>query len=151
MLEFVGSTLVPSEVLDSDICVNEAYPNLRIAYVPAENRSENEPYPFAIVDTLGEFTIKPLTVEQAKNTMWILQWLYDNDSARHGEKELWNKHLAVGERIKEDRKKAHSEKLREKLDVVSSVARSHLHTYKVNGKKIGADNERPRLGLWDEN
>lgn len=146
--EFVGTSLIPSEVLDSDICVNEAYPNLRIAYQPVEVRAEHSlDKPFALVDQLGGFVIKELSEEMARNTPFLLRWLFENDSARHGEKDLYKKFMDAAAKKETDRKKEEREHLMERAEVAHAVASSPLHTYRINGRKLGADNERPSLGI----
>jgi hypothetical protein len=151
MHEFVGNTLVPSEVIDTDICVAEAYRNLRIAYQPAEMRAEHSSdKPFAIVDELGQFVVKELSVEEAKNTNFVLKWLYDNDNERHDEKDLYHKFLKTQQDIADKRKAADRERLLERTEIAHSIASSPLHSYKINGKKIGSDNEMPYLGLWED-
>lgn len=146
--EFVGTSLIPSEVLDSDICVNQAYPNLRIAYQPAENRAEHSlDKPFALVDQMGGFVIKELSEEMARNTPFLLRWLYENDSTRHGEKKLYDKMIADQAKKVEETKKAEREHLMERAEVAHAIASSPLHTYRINGHKIGADNEFPTLGI----
>jgi hypothetical protein len=146
--EFVGTSLIPSEVLDSDICVNQAYPNLRIAYQPAENRAEHSlDKPFALVDQMGGFIIKELSEDMARNTPFLLRWLYENDSSRHGEKELYNKFLKTQSDKIEATKKADKEKLAERTEIAHAIASSPLHTYRINGRKVGADNDFPYIGI----
>jgi hypothetical protein len=146
--EFVGTSLIPSEVLDSDICVNEAYPNLRIAYQPTEVRAEHSlDKPFALVDQLGGFVIKELSEEMARNTPFILRWLFENDSNRHGEKDLYKNMLKIQEDKENARKKEERDHLLERAEVAHAIASSPLHTYRINGRKLGADNEFPTLGI----
>jgi hypothetical protein len=148
MFEFVGSTLIPSEVLECDAQVNAAYPNLRIAYQPTEQRAEHSAdKPFALVDQLGGFIIKELSEEMARNTTFLMRWLWENDSTRHGEKSLYNKFIDDKAKAEEKRKKEHREHLMERAEVAHAVASSPLHTYRINGRKLGADNEFPTLGI----
>ena len=51
------------------------------------------------------------------------------------------------QREQERRDKLASEKVRELAEVVNSVAKSPLHTYRMNGRKIGIENNYPTLGL----
>lgn len=151
MYEFVGNTLVPSEVMDTDICVNEAYQNLRVAYQPSEVRADHSAdKPFAIVDQYGQFVVKELTAKEAKNTNFVLRWLYENDNERFDEKDLYQRFLKTQQDKIDTQKRADLDRLREKTEIAHAVASSPLHTYRINGKKIGADNEMPYLGLWEE-
>jgi len=146
MYEFVGSTLVPSEVLENDAIINDIYDNLRIAYLPVENRNDREKdKPFAIFDQFAGYVIRELSEAEAKSLNWIQKWLYDNDSERHGADVLYQNMLDRNAKLKAEVDKANREELLEKLDVVHAVAKSNLHTYKVNGVKVGVD--VPYLGL----
>lgn len=148
MFEFVGSTLIPSEVMECDAEVNAAYPNLRIAYQPTENRADHSAdKPFALVDQLGGFVIKELSEEMARNKLFLMRWLFENDSNRHGEKSLYDKMLKVSADKEIARKKEERDHLMERAEVAHAVASSPLHTYRINGRKLGADNEFPTLGI----
>ena len=148
MFEFVGSTLIPSEVMECDAEVNAAYPNLRIAYQPTENRADHSAdKPFALVDQLGGFVIKELSEEMARNKLFLMRWLFENDSNRHGEKSLYDKMLKVSADKEIARKNEERDHLMERAEVAHAVASSPLHTYRINGRKLGADNEFPTLGI----
>ncbi|ALY09294.1 hypothetical protein FDG92_gp22 [Arthrobacter phage Jasmine] len=146
MYEFIGSTLVPSEVLENDAIINQAYDNLRVAYLPVENRNDREKdKPFAIVDQYAGYVIRELSESEAKSLNWIQKWLYDNDSERHGADVLYQNMLDRNAKVKEIAEKAIQEETREKLEKVHAIASSRLHTYKIDGVKIGVD--APYLGL----
>lgn len=146
--EFVGSTLIPSEVLEADALVNRAYENLRIAYQPAENRAEHSiDKPFALVDQYGGFVIKELSEDMAKQGEFILRWLWENDSSRHGEKSLYDKMIAAQQKKVDDQKKKDLERLAERTEIAHAITSSPLHTYRINGRKVGADNEFPYVGI----
>jgi hypothetical protein len=148
MFEFVGSTLIPSEVLECDAQVNAAYPNLRVAYQPTENRAEHSAdKPFALVDQLGGFVIKELSEEMARNTPFLMRWLWENDSARHGEKKLYQNMLDAQAKKEQARKQEERDHLMERAEVAHAIASSPLHTYRINGRKLGADNEFPSIGI----
>lgn len=148
MFEFVGSTLIPSEVKDCDAQVNAAYPNLRIAYQPTEQRAEHSAdKPFALVDQLGGFIIKELSEEMARNTPFLMRWLWENDSTRHSSDDLYNKMLKTQEDKEKARKAVERDHLLERAEIGHAIASSPLHTYRINGRKLGADNEFPTLGI----
>lgn len=148
MFEFVGNTLIPTEVRESDAEVNRAYPNLRVAFMPTEKRAEHSiDKPFALVDQLGGFTIKELSEEMARNTPFLMRWLWENDSARHTASDLYDKMVKAKDDKEKARKAEERDHLLERAEVAHAVASSPLHTYRINGRKLGADNEFPTLGI----
>jgi hypothetical protein len=96
---------------------------------------------------MGGFVIKELSEDMARNTPFLLRWLYENDSTRHGAKTLHDKFLKSQEDAKAAVKKEEREHLMERAEVAHAIASSPLHTYRINGRKLGADNEFPTLGI----
>jgi hypothetical protein len=137
--EFVNGSLIPSEILDNDSEINRNYPNLRLAYMPPEVRaSHSKDKPFALVDGIGEFVIKELTQAEAKNIGFLLRWLWENDSQRHDGRELFAKFHAELAQEKKKKMAPIKEKFHEELEIVHSMARSPLHSYKLpDGRRIG--------------
>lgn len=121
--------------------LQERYYNLGIAWVPPENRSTHEPYPFAIVDTYQNIVIKPLKESQV-NAQFVFTWLWENDSQRVN---TWDKFQKEIEKAKAERDKKNYDKIAEQAEVIHDIQKSPIHNYKINGRTLGADNEKPSL------
>lgn len=146
MHQFVGSTLVPQEVIENDMVINGIYDNLRIAYLPVENRSDlDKDKPFAIIDQFAGYTVRELSEDEAKSLNWIQKWLYDNDSDRHGADVLYRNMQERNAQHRAAVQKVLNDELAEKVEKVHAIASSPLHTYKIDGVKVGVD--VPYLGL----
>lgn len=129
--------------------LNDKYPNLNLAWIPPEDREGNETQPFAIVqlNNIGETIgiIKRLSQFECHSS-FIFKWLWENDSERM---DPWAKYLAEMEKDAEEKRKKEQEFNFELADVVNTVARSNKHEFKINGHKIGSDNNYPTLGLMN--
>lgn len=136
--EFVNGSLIPGTILDIDAEINRLYPNLRLAHIPAERREDHSrSKPFALVDEVGGFVIKELTEAEASNEGFLLRWLWENDSKRHDPRELYNKFQDEVKAAEKARLAPMKEKFHEEIEIVSSMARSPLHTYKLP-KELGS-------------
>lgn len=109
------------------------YPNLRLTQIPVSQREENEEFPFAIRDTDTDEIVKPLRESQC-NRDYVMRWLWENDSNRV---DTYAKFQEEAKAAKEAQLKQAEDRDEEKLDFVSSVLKSPLHTYRHNGKVIG--------------
>lgn len=147
---FQGDRLLSQEMLDLSTEIANRYPNLRLSWIPPENRGENDLEVFAVVqvDTNGDTIaiIKRFTEFECHPNI-VLGWLWENDGQRI---DPWKKFLAEQEKIAQEKREADRQDIYERAEVLNSIARSGLHTYRINGRKIGVDNEVPSLGL-DEN
>lgn len=130
--------------------LNDKYPNLSLAYIPQEDKVKGEQYPFAIIqiDTEGNQVgiIKRLSTFEM-HASFVFNWLWENDSQRM---DPWAKHLAEIQKTEEDKRKREQERNYELAEIVNSVAKSNKHTYRINGHKVGAENNFPTLGLNDD-
>ena len=130
--------------------LNDKYPNLNLSWIPPEDRGENEAQPFAIVqiDSEGNTVgiIKRLSQFEMHGS-FIFNWLWENDSHRM---DPWQKYLS--EMAETERQKREKEKERnyELAEVANAIAKSPLHTYRINGHKVGAENSFPTLGLMPD-
>lgn len=115
--------------------IAERYPNVRLAQVPLNKREIDEPFPFALVDTIGN-VLKELRDSEC-NISFVYRWLYEHDTAARGVKEVYEKFQA--EKKAKERKvtDAIKEKRNENLDIFHSLANSPLHTYRHGDRKIG--------------
>ncbi len=129
--------------------LNDKYPNLNLAWIPPEDRGGNETLPFAIVqidsdgNTVG--IIKRLSQFETHGS-FVFNWLWENDSQRM---DPWAKYMADMEKEAEEKRKKAQEFNYELADVVNTVARSNKHEFRINGRKLGSDNQYPSLGLMD--
>jgi hypothetical protein len=127
--------------------LNDKYPNLNLAWIPPKDRPGNETQPFAIVqldssgNTIG--IIKRLSQLEV-HASFIFNWLWENDSQRM---DPWKKYLDDMNKAAVEKRKKEKELNYELAEVVNAVAKSPLHTYRINGHKVGAENEFPTLGL----
>lgn len=143
--EFVGNTMVPSEVLANDIEVNDRYPGFRVAYMPHSLKAAEQAFygkvkkPFAIVMETTGTVVKELTEDEAKNLNFILGWLYHNDTNRHGEDALWEIHKKKMEAANAEKKKATKDLLAERLEEVKAIYNSGTYTNKLSDGRIVRD------------
>lgn len=148
------SLILPGSQLSQEMIalaqeLNDKYPNLSLAWIPPIGRVENEACPFAIIqiDTEGNQVgiIKRLS-QFEMHASFIFNWLWENDSQRM---DPWSKHLAEIEKTAELKRKQEQERNWELAEIVNAVAKSNKHTYRINGHKVGAENNFPTLGLMD--
>lgn len=148
---FLKKELVLPSQLSQDMIqlaqeVNDKYPNLSIAWIPPENRGEGDDRPFAIVQINAEGEIQHIILRMHQlevHGAYVFNWLWANDSQRV---DPWNKYLLNLESERVAREKKDREIIDRKAEVINSIAKSPLHTYKINGRKIGTDNYEPRIG-----
>lgn len=130
--------------------LNDKYPNLSLAWIPTEGRVDGESYPFAIIQIDSEGNqvgiIKRLS-QFEMHASFIFNWLWENDSTRM---DPWQKYLNELQKSQEEQRKKEQERNYELAEIVNSVAKSNKHTYRINGHKIGAENNFPTLGLNDD-
>lgn len=142
--EFVGNTMVPTEVMLNDAEVATRYPGFRVAYMPKDvkdfDRIVNNGVvkkPFAIVTEgpTGQ-VVKELTETEAKDLNFLLGWLYEHDTQRVGEKELWERHKQAMRDANKEKKEATRQKMLEELEEAQSVYRSGKYTNKLSDGRI---------------
>lgn len=147
---FSFSTLMLSqEIIDLAQEVNDKYPNLSIAWIPPENRGPEDDRPFAIVqiDRSGNQVAVIHRMHQLEvHGAYVFNWLWENDSQRV---DVFEKYLKGLEAAALQKEKENKEKIDQKAEVIHSIAKSPLHTYRINGRKIGTDNYEPRIGQED--
>lgn len=140
--EFVGGTMVPTEVMYNDAEVAARYPGFRVAYMEATLKAtENAFYgevkkPFAIVNEQTQQIVKELTETEAKDLNFLLGWLYHNDTQRVGEKELWERHKQAMRDANKEKKEATRQKMLEELEEAQSIYRSGKYTNKLSDGRI---------------
>lgn len=146
--------ILPGNQLSQDMIaiaqeLNDKYPNLSLAWIPPTTRLDGESCPFSIIqiDSTGNQIgiIKRLSQFEVHSS-FIFNWLWENDSQRM---DPWMKYLNELEVEREAKRKKEQERNYELAEVVNSVAKSNKHTYRINGHKVGAENNFPTLGLMD--
>lgn len=142
-----GGHFLPSVACEISDAIYEKYNNLRLTWIPPENRDGEDNRHFAIFDELHNTIVARFTEEQL-NFNHIMQFLDDNDGQKHND--LLERFEKARAKAESDRTKAIEEKTEEKLEFVHAMATSKLHTFKHNGVKFGED--RPTLeGMFDAN
>lgn len=116
--------------------IAERYPNVRLAQVPNHFRTAAEEFPFALVHARTNDVLKELR-EREVTISFIFQWLYEHDTQARGVKEVYQKYLDDKARHAKEVKYKQNQQLGEKLEFVQAVAKTNLHTYKHDGRKIG--------------
>ena len=143
----LGGQLFPQEMLDLNEQIAARYPNLRLAWIPPEDRGADDTLIWAItqVNNAGETIaiIKRMSSFECHPNL-VLQWLWENDGHRI---DPWKKFLAEQEAAAKAQRERDKEDIYERAEVLNTIAKSGLHTYRINGRKIGADNAVPSLGL----
>jgi hypothetical protein len=146
---WIAGTHLSQEMIDLAQELNDKYPNLSLAWIPPENRGMDDDKPFAIVQVDSEgnqVTIIHRMHQFLVHGSYIFNWLWEHDSQRV---DLWDK---LQKQIAYDdaqREKLNTERMDERADILHTVAKSNKHTFKLNGHKIGSDNNYPTLGLSD--
>lgn len=147
--------ILPGSQLSQDMIdlaqeLNDKYPNLSLGWIPPEERGKDESLPFAIIqiNSAGEqiAIIKRLSVFEVHGS-FIFNWLWENDSTRM---DPWTKHLEGIKKAAEEKRAKEKDQNYELAEMVHAVASSNKHTYRINGHKIGAENNFPTLGLNDD-
>lgn len=144
---FQGGQLLSQEMLDLSTEIAHRYPNLRLSWIPPENRGENDLEIFAVTQVDNDdniVTIIKRFTELECHSSIILQWLWENDGQRI---DPWKKFLAEQEKIAQEKRERDRQDIYERAEVLNTIAKSGLHTFRINGRKIGVDNEVPSLGL----
>ena len=138
--------MLSQEILTLAQEVNDKYPNLSIAWIPPENRGPEDTRPFAIVqiDRQGNQVAIIHRMHQLEvHGAYVFNWLWENDSQRV---DPWLKYLNELEKTAIEKEKKDKEIVFEMAEKVHAVAKSPLHTYRINGRKLGVDNYEPRIG-----
>jgi len=115
--------------------IAERYPDVRLAQVPLNRREINEPYPFALVDTMG--TVLKELRESECTISFVYRWLYEHDTTARGVKEVYEKYIAEKQRKEKVVQDSIKERHNENLDVFHTIANSPLHTFKHGTRKFG--------------
>lgn len=136
MYAVVGKHLLPQRAVDAANAIAERYEDLDLQFVPPEMRNNPSTPPFALINTQTGDLISYFKEDQA-NVEYILQWLYDHDTQRHGEQALWDKFVADVEAEKKAREKPENDRIEEQVDFVASMQKSNLHKYRHNGVTYG--------------
>lgn len=140
-------SILSQEMIELAQELNDKYPNLNLAWIPPEDRPGNEAQPFAIVQIDSEGNqlgiIKRLSQFEVHGA-FIFNWLWENDSQRI---DPWDKYMKELQQQQVDQRKKEQEQNFQLAEVVNSVAKSPLHTYRINGHKVGVENNAPTLGL----
>lgn len=128
--------------------LNDKYPNLSLGWIPPENRGpEDKPFAIIQIDREGHQigVIKPLSQLEVHGS-FIFNWLYENDSQRM---DPWKKYIEGMENDAKEKREAEKIQNYQLAEVLNAVAKSPKHEYKINGHKIGSENNFPTLGLND--
>ena len=129
--------------------VNDKYPNLNLSWIPPEFRGPKDTRPFAIVEIDREGNTLGIVARFTELEFYpanIFNWLYEHDTANT---DVWGnlqKMIADYQKQKDEEQK---ERVYELADQFQHVVKSNLHTYRINGHKVGAENNAPTLGLYD--
>lgn len=126
--------------------VNDKYPNLSLAWIPPEHRGEGDDRPFAIVQ-IDENGNQVAVIHRMHQFLvhgaYVFNWLWENDSQRV---DVFSRYLQGLENARLEKQKQDTERINEMAEKVHAVAKSPLHTYRINGRKLGTDNYEPRIG-----
>ena len=137
MYAVVGNHLLPQVAIDTNEEIRARYGDIELMFVPEEMRSKPDAPPFALINTISGDLIRYFD-ESEVNANQVLQWIYDNDTQRHGENTLWQKFIEQVDDEKRAREKQQENQLDEKIDFVTTVAKSKKHIFKHDGMTFGA-------------
>lgn len=127
--------------------VNDKYPNLSLSWIPPDFRGPEDTRPFAIVEVDHDGNITGLVARFSEFEFYpanIFNWLYDHDTHNT---DVWANYIKDLADEEQAREKKYTNHVYELAEVLQSVIKSPLHTYRINGYKVGAENSAPTLGL----
>lgn len=134
------------EMIDLAQEVNDKYPNLSLAWIPPENRGEGDDRPFAIVqidENGNQMAIIHRMSQFEVHGSYVFNWLWANDSQRV---DVFDQYIESLRKAQAEKEKRDKDIIFEKAEVINAIAKSPLHTYRINGRKLGTDNYEPRIG-----
>lgn len=140
---------IPVWMLETAQEVNDKYPNLSLSFIPPDFRGPEDTRPFAIVEVDRDNNILGIIARFTELEFYpanIFNWLYDHDTQKV---DVWGNYLKELDKEKKQREDSYTERNYQLADMVGSVIRSPLHTYRINGHKVGAENNAPTIGLYD--
>lgn len=119
--------------------IYDRYPGFRLAQIPVSERVtvEEKEYPFALIHEDSGQVVKHFRDDEL-NINTVFRWLYENDSAVHGQKKLYENFLEEQRKQNELKRKASEDQLKQDTEFVHFLATNQKHTIKHNGKKYGA-------------
>ena len=139
----------PQWMLDCAQELNDKYPNLNLSWIPPENRGPDDDKPFAIVEIDRDGNTIGIVARFTQLEFYpanIFNWLWRHDTAYN---DVWGDMIKEQEKTDREAKEKLDEHVYELADMVHHVANSQLHTYRINGHKVGAENNYPTIGLFD--
>ncbi len=137
------------EMVDLAQEVNDKYPNLSLAWIPPDQRGSGDDRPFAIVqidENGNQMAIIHRMHQMMVHGSYIFNWLWENDGQRVN---LFDKYMKSLEAASAEKEKQNKESIFQKAEVINAIAKSPLHTFRINGRKLGTDNYEPRIGGED--
>lgn len=137
MYAVVGEHLLPQVAIDTAREVSDRYADLDLQFVPESMRTSPNAPPYALINTVSGDLIRYFD-ESEIHANYVLQWLYDNDSNRVGEKALWDKFVQHVDDEKRARENKKNEAFEERVDFVATMQASPKHIYRHNGLVFGA-------------
>jgi len=129
--------------------LNDKYPNLSLSWIPPDFRGPEDTRPFAIVEVDRDNNITGIVARFTELEFYpanIFNWLWEHDSHNN---DVWGNYMKQLQLERKQREDSYTERNYQLADMVGSVIRSPLHTYRINGHKVGAENNAPTIGLYD--
>lgn len=139
----------PQWMLETAQEVNDKYPNLSLSWIPPIYRGPEDTRPFAIVEVDRDNNILGIVARFTELEFYpnnIFNWLYEHDSHNV---DVWGKYMLELKKEEKEREDSYTQRNYELAEQVYAVANSPLHTYRINGHKVGAENNAPTIGLFD--
>jgi|SRR5215217_8549895 len=139
----------PVWMLETAQELNDKYPNLSLSWIPPEFRGPEDTRPFAIVQVDRDNNIVAIIARFTELEFYpanIFNWLLAHDTQKT---DVWGEYEKALEAEHKEREDSYTERNYQLADMVASVIRSPLHTYRINGHKVGAENNAPTIGLYD--
>lgn len=148
-----GDRFLPKAYIDMSMIINRVYPNIEIGMLrnDAHINKEAEDHPFCLMLINENGTVQPVKYlkESDMNLDLIMGWLDSNNAPDKTAEQHFQEYLDDLVKKETADKKIRDEHSAEEADLLTSIYTSKLHTYRHNGNKIGADNNRPTLQLQE--
>lgn len=117
--------------------IYEYDPELRLTWIDPEDREQGDGRPYAIVHLHEDGSVQFLSYwREDQIDERLLEWCFENDFRKHHPNDIFNKMEARNDAIKLANQAQAQMESDEKWDFLSTMMKSHLHTYNHKGRRF---------------
>jgi hypothetical protein len=116
--------------------INNYDPELYLVWIEPADREEGDGRPYAIIHQHPDGSCQFLSYwREDQVDERLLEWCFENDFRKHRPNDIFDRMMAKNDAIKLLEEERIQEAHDERMDVVVSMMKSHLHTYKHGKRK----------------